>query len=118
MIDDLAQRAAETVNWAFEHLRSQIQVIPSEISADDLLQEITIRSGDIYTARMMKDLLIHFGAIAAGDNAPHLASALRRPTEDGVLKYRRDTGNYVVPAPYRAALQDLQQRANRIECSA
>ena len=113
MIETLAERAALTVNWAFEHFRNQTFVVPSTITADDLLLQIGVHSRDGSTAKMIKDALVHFDGIAAAGNSDAVARALQRLSKTALLEYRPNAGqggNYVATAPYRAGLQQLRQR--------
>lgn len=113
MIETLGEHAALTVNWAFEHFRNQMHVLPSTITADDLLLQIGVHSRDPSTAKMIKDALVHFDGIAAAGNSDRVARALQRLSKADLLEYRPDAGqggNYVIAAPYRAALEELRQR--------
>ena len=111
MLEKLAIRAAERVNWAFDHLKDQTQIISSGISADDLLQQIGVCSRDLATAKAIKQFLIQFNSIAASGTNERIARACQFLGKNDVLEYRPDAGrggNYVLTEPYRAALQDLQ----------
>lgn len=113
MLEKLAEQAARRVNWAFAHFRNQIQIIPSGVSADDLLQEIGVCSRDLATAKAIKRFLVQFSSIAARGTTERIARACQCLGRSDVLEYRPDAGqggNYVVTAPYREALQDLQHR--------
>lgn len=113
MVEKLADHAASRVNWAFAKLKNRTQVTPSGSSADDLLQEIAMHSGNRVTMKTITDFLVHSSSISAAGATKSVARACRRLSKNEVLKYRRDAGqggNYVVTAPYRGALQELQQR--------
>jgi hypothetical protein len=115
MIENLAEDAAATVRWTFEHFRNQTCITPSNLTADDLLLEIGVHSRDASTAKTIRGTLVEFGGIAAAGNPDRIARALQRLTKSGVLEYRRDAGrggNYVVTAMYRRALQELREREN------
>jgi hypothetical protein len=114
MIEKLAEDAARRVNEAFEHFAAQTRIIPSTISADQLLLKLGAAAGDL--GETIKDFLVQCGAIAAGKNPPDLVNALRCLCEKGVLEYRRNAGgagNYVPTEQYRSALKEQRQRFSR-----
>jgi hypothetical protein len=115
MLEKLSARAARRVNWVFGHFNDQTQIVASGISADDLLQEIGVCSRDLATAKAIKQFLLQFSSIAASGTTERVSRACQCLGKNGVFEYRPDAGqggNYVLIAPHRAALQEMQRREN------
>ena len=121
MIESLAEDAAETIRWAFNHFKAQAQSVPSELTAYDLVLKIGTVSHDESIAKQICDSLVASGAIAAAGNSDRVSRTLQRLTKGGVLKYRPDAGqggNYVIEPRYSAALEELRERRNYLGCAA